>query len=303
MVRPTLYVSFDNFWSGFDPDEFFIPLFESALRRRVRTVRPWQRPDIAVSSVFRPRSRLIRVIKSVSRADRSRGKSIWFTGENIRPPLADFNLSLSFDVDSYDKTNVYLPYSFLAVRWFAEPDRKKVAQSPERARSSTVPRPHDLLSAAYESRKKGTKFACAIVSNQEPTRMRVIEALQKIGPVDVFGSGSEGGPVTDKYAVASDYRFMVAMENDLYPGYVTEKLVDSWTAGCIPIWWGLDEAKLFNPKAILNLTSLGSIEKLVRKVEDLEANSSTYDEMWFQPLVTKPWSLDTVEEEIRNLFD
>lgn len=133
--------------------------------------------------------------------------------------------------------------------------------------------------------------------------MRVIEALQKIGPVDVFGSGSEGGPVTDKYAVASDYRFMVAMENDLYPGYVTEKLVDSWTAGCIPIWWGLDEAKLFNPKAILNLTSLGSIEKLVRKVEDLEANSSTYDEMWFQPLVTKPWSLDTVEEEIRNLFD
>lgn len=112
-----------------------------------------------------------------------------------------------------------------------------------------------------------------------------------------------GGPVTDKFAVASDYRFMVAMENDLYPGYVTEKLVDSWTAGCIPIWWGLDEAKLFNPKAILNLTSLGSIEKLVRKVEDLEANSSTYDEMWFQPLVTKPWSLDTVEEEIRNLFD
>lgn len=133
--------------------------------------------------------------------------------------------------------------------------------------------------------------------------MRVIEALQKIGRVDVFGGGSERGAVTDKYAVASNYRFMVAMENDLYPGYVTEKLVDSWTAGCIPIWWGLDEAKLFNPKAILNLASLGSIDKLVRKVEELEANASTYDEMWFQPLVTKPWSLDTVQEEIRNLFD
>ena len=41
-------------------------------------------------------------------------------------------------------------------------------------------------------------------------------------------------------AVARNYRYFLCFENDLYPGYVTEKPIEAWASGSVPLWRGID---------------------------------------------------------------
>eukprot|EP00931_Biecheleriopsis_adriatica_P007581 TRINITY_DN108851_c0_g1_i1.p2 TRINITY_DN108851_c0_g1~~TRINITY_DN108851_c0_g1_i1.p2 ORF type:complete len:247 (-),score=46.81 TRINITY_DN108851_c0_g1_i1:15-755(-) len=48
------------------------------------------------------------------------------------------------------------------------------------------------------------------------------------------------------------YRFTLVFENKLVPGYVTEKIVNAFLAGSIPIYWGSRAAlEIFNPDALV----------------------------------------------------
>jgi len=47
------------------------------------------------------------------------------------------------------------------------------------------------------------------------------------------------GTVTSKISVMTNYRFSIAYENVFgYNGYITEKIFDSFFAGCVPVYWG-----------------------------------------------------------------
>lgn len=53
------------------------------------------------------------------------------------------------------------------------------------------------------------------------------------------------------------YRFALVFENKLVPGYVTEKIVNAFLAGAIPIYWGSSSVKdIFNPGAFLYANEL-----------------------------------------------
>ena len=79
-------------------------------------------------------------------------------------------------------------------------------------------------------------------------RRRLIEFLEQIPDADFtfYGPGWEflgyrnyGGPVDDKLATISNFRFTIAYENcQGIPGYITEKLLDCLCAGTVPIYWG-----------------------------------------------------------------
>eukprot|EP00434_Breviolum_minutum_P003115 symbB.v1.2.002741.t2/scaffold146.1/size298692/22 len=48
------------------------------------------------------------------------------------------------------------------------------------------------------------------------------------------------------------YKFALVFENKLVPGYVTEKIVNAFLAGCIPIYWGSRSVlEIFNPEAFI----------------------------------------------------
>ncbi|HSX37230.1 MAG TPA: glycosyltransferase family 10 [Chlamydiales bacterium] len=46
------------------------------------------------------------------------------------------------------------------------------------------------------------------------------------------------GVISDKMEVLKYYRFAIAYENSVEPGYITEKLWDCFAAGVVPIYWG-----------------------------------------------------------------
>jgi hypothetical protein len=61
-----------------------------------------------------------------------------------------------------------------------------------------------------------------------------------------------GGNVYNKIEFLSSYKFSIAMENSEGQGYVSEKIIDSFMAGTIPIYYGgymIDE--FINPKSYI----------------------------------------------------
>ena len=92
-------------------------------------------------------------------------------------------------------------------------------------------------------------FCAALISNCGSFygfRLHFIEKLSKYKEVDMGGKckNNINKKVTNKIQFLSNYKFSIAMENSEGDGYLTEKIVDSFLAGTIPIYYGdymLDE--------------------------------------------------------------
>ena len=66
------------------------------------------------------------------------------------------------------------------------------------------------------------------------------------------------------------YKFVFAIENKKVDGYVTEKIMNAFHAGCIPIYWGSSNINdLFNKKAYINLNDFNSMDDCVDYVSNL----------------------------------
>lgn len=159
--------------------------------------------------------------------------SIWFTGENIRPPLLEqgWDLTLSFDPNSEVSGNLYLPLWWFMLPELLAPIKGTYSAENRLGRELSVA---ELLAPRSATPADRPGFACAIFRNAEPKRLEAIRALRTLGQVDVYGSGN-GREVATKAEVLREYRFCICFENDVYPGYVTEKVFDAWAGGCIPV--------------------------------------------------------------------
>jgi hypothetical protein len=87
-------------------------------------------------------------------------------------------------------------------------------------------------------------------------RRKVIEFFERKmnGTFDLYGSGwsqcrNYKGPVEDKINCIKHYRFCYCYENmKSISGYITEKIFHCFQAGCVPIYWGAKNVKLYIPK-------------------------------------------------------
>jgi hypothetical protein len=115
-------------------------------------------------------------------------------------------------------------------------------------------------------------------------RLALVEYFGREGSLDLFGANWEDisnlpdkwrnrlekvveklNPTTctDKQSVITDYKFAICFENMVYPGYVTEKIIDCFRAGVIPIYMGAPDISDFVPKAaFLDLRGFVSLEEM-----------------------------------------
>lgn len=294
-------VSFSHFWAGFNPLDFFVPLLTEAFNEEI-IVSDERSAHLSFQSVFRTRTLFDRVVgKNYQPTPPNRSNSgkkfVWYTAENIRPPLAEFDLTLSFDADSFGGKNVYLPYSLVSMNWWSD----QVYQTEEESR---VGLPLNIRSA--QSNRKADSgsrqlFACAFVGNPEPIRLEAIRQLSAIGQVDVFGK-HVGMQVPSKFNIARNYRFMLTFENDVYPGYVTEKAVQAWMCGCIPLWRGLDPCGILNSSALINAMNFESIQRMVDFVKLLDQDENRLMQMRSEPIFTSNLNLKAIKSSLQDLF-
>lgn len=77
-----------------------------------------------------------------------------------------------------------------------------------------------------------------------------------------------------------NYKFTIAFENQSFAGYTTEKLVDPFLAGSVPIYFGDPLVDYdFAPGSYLNLASFGSIRRLAEAVVELSTDEQTWNSM------------------------
>ena len=314
---PQISVRFRNFWPDFIPEDFFIPLVQG-IASGIDVVAVTDGPaDLEFVSVFDSRASLVTEVtrRLSSRAPRRLSPalaglhapvgpdptarvSVWYSGENIRPPRGDWDLYLSFDADSRLSRNCYLPLWWLQ---FPELLAPIPAGPAAQKRYADLPTLFDCMSSRTTDTADRPGFACAIIGNPEPVRMRAIDALRQIGPVEVFGRLT-GRPVPNKADVLRDYRFALCFENDVYPGYVTEKLIDVWAAGTIPLWSGLEPQGFMNAAAIVNLATFAGLDEFTAAVAGIDADRAAVAEMATQPLLLRRPSLDAVRAEIGRVL-
>lgn len=293
------------------PDSFLSRLLASATERAVVVTADAKREvDVQFTSVQLPMTvkagREVRILAHRYVAKTSRDPRwetsnpapsgtarahVWFTGENVRPPAAPWDGILSFDLDPLGGRNAYLPLWWYSIGLLGS------AQSIFTSRAPTV---EELMSARDPGAAR-PKFTCAFINNPDPMRLHAIEALSAVGPVDVFGA-AVGRPVPDKAQVARQYRFVLCFENDVYPGYVTEKAIEAWGTGAIPLWRGADPAGYLNPRAVINAASFPSLETFAEAVAKVDADASAWQEMAGAPLLTRAPELEPARELLRRLL-
>ena len=283
-------IRFSRFWPSFDKEEnFFLELLrEETFDNRIEISSVFPQSVDRFASASKKILGIMGVDKLISRPSRK----IWFTGENIRPPFGDeYDGYISFDQDALFGKNLYFPLLYLEILFR---DRQWTNRLGTGFDSESLQFPRTL-------RREKTKFACAFIGNPDPTRLRAIQALQRHGQVDVFGPYS-GIPVSGKFEIAKDYKYMVCFENDLFPGYLTEKLLDAYVCETVPLYWGdFGREPHVNKNSLINAANFESIEQFASFVSRID--TAAYEFIYNQPLMNSLPSADSLRRHILGKSD
>ena len=93
-------------------------------------------------------------------------------------------------------------------------------------------------------------FYTRLLGIHDPWYITEVSIDEGQNKVDVFGRGYK--IVEKKEEGLNDYMFSVAIENHKYDTYFTEKIMDCFATGTIPIYYGTDKiSEFFNPDGII----------------------------------------------------
>ena len=220
------------------------------------------------------------------------GIRIFFTGENVVPNFNYCDYAFGFHHIEFEDRYMRLPL------W------RQYGKALNAVLSKT---PMDV-----EATKR--KFCCMVISNIKQTdgfREEFFEKLSAYKQVDSGGKykNNVGGPVPDKIEFQKDYKFSFAFENVAARGYCTEKILESFAAGTIPIYYGYETAvQDFNPKAFINYHDYASIDEVIEKIKQLDNDDEAYLQMLNEPAfvggkLPDRYSDESILKFLSNIFD
>lgn len=131
----------------------------------------------------------------------------------------------------------------------------------------------------------------------EISKYKKVDSLGSfLNNVSVRNSRNDKNWLEKSIELKSPYKFSIAAENTLFPGYTSEKLITSMLAGTIPIYWGNPYvANEYNKKALIIITEYESLDKAVDKIKYLDENEMAYFDM-----LSEPWRTD---EQIQKFHE
>ncbi len=252
-MKNKIKIDFSDFWGGFDKtNNYFYNLLKDEFDVEISN-----NPDYLIFSVFG------------NNHQRYSCKKIFYTGENVAPPLGYCQWSFSFDYLD-DSRNYRLPH-YLLYDGYYELARPKIIDESMAIR----------------------KFCNFVASNGNcKERNDFVTKLSKYKKVDSGGRwmNNIGYVVSDKRKFQSEYKFSIAFENDAYrPGYewyITEKIMDPMTVNSIPIYKGGSKIdKDFNTNSFINCHNFSSAEEAIDRIIELDKDDNKYLSMlnqhWF----------------------
>lgn len=85
--------------------------------------------------------------------------------------------------------------------------------------------------------------------------------------------------------INKNFRFCLVMENMKVDGYISEKILNAFLGGCIPIYYGAEDIfQIFNQNAFIYYNVSDPTAALDR-ISHLEMNHTAYDEVMNEPIL------------------
>lgn len=126
----------------------------------------------------------------------------------------------------------------------------------------------------------------------------------QVNGVDLFGRGTPR-PLKYKEEALIDYRFSIVIENSKTENYFTEKLVDCFAVGTIPIYWGCPNiGDFFDINGIIVVNNLQEIKEAVASLTEneyskrIEAASNNL-KLMLDCTVTEDWMYKNILKDLK----
>jgi hypothetical protein len=268
-MKKPIRIKFVDFWDDFVPEQ---SLFYQLLSQRYE-IELTDNPDYLFCSVFGDEHLSYDCVK------------IFYTGENQCPDFNLYDYAIGFERLTLGDRYFRLPIYYLYANDFAAMQAKHEAVS--------LDEKEHFCSFVYSN------------NNASPHREAFLNKLNEYQTVSSGGRyrNNVGGPVADKLQFQLTHKFSIAFENSSYPGYCTEKLVQSFAARTIPIYWG-DEyvGDTFNEGAFINCHRFASWDEVVAEVKRIDSNDALYLQMLQTPALNNP-NDDSHEATLQRLAD
>lgn len=91
------------------------------------------------------------------------------------------------------------------------------------------------------------------------------KVIDKFTNIELFGEGYN--PIDNKITSLRDYKYQIVIENSRIPGYFTEKLIDCFITGTIPIYYGDPLiGECFNTDGILQFSNTKMLSRILQNL-------------------------------------
>jgi hypothetical protein len=269
-------INFTDFWEGFNKkDNYFYNLLLEDYNIEIS-----ENPDFLFFSLFG------------NQHLKYNCKKIFYTGENIEPPLKINECDYSFSFDYLDdERNYRLPHYLLYDGYY------------------------ELLDKKIEKSLIDRKFCNFVASNpNSPIRNDFFKKLSKYKKVDSGGRwmNNLGYIVGDKRKFQSEYKFSISFENGAYrgefPGYTTEKIMEPMTVNSIPIYHGnpIIERE-FNTKSFVNYYDFKNFDDMIDFIIELDKDDDKYLKMikepWFENGIPESNKIENIKSFLYKIFE
>lgn len=267
-------IDFIDFWPGFHKTDNIIYNF---LKERY-IVEISEKPQYIFCSLFgKKHLKYKNVVK------------ILLVGENIAPDFNLYDYAIGFyDINFKDR---YLRYNLLL--------------------------DENMVNLINDRKKEIHPKFCAFVYTKNKLnqiRKDIFFKLSEYKKVDSAGrylnniGKTIGKEKIDKIKFQKQYKFIIACENQSYPEYNTEKLLEAFASGGIPIYWGDPKiCDIYNKEAFVNCNEFNNLEEVKNKVIELDNDDEKYLNMLGKPVFNQNYNFQHEKEKlytfIENIFE
>lgn len=262
----TLRVWFCDFWPEWKDEDFITPI----LKKHFDVILDRNNPDVLFHSIF----------NKMSDTPNYKCKKVLILAENWRASQFKSDYSISFDPHS--ETNFRLPlWQVYLLLW---PELKT--------------RLYNRLNWEEEQFKRWCAFTVSNPSNfmrnsafQQLNSLKRVHSYGKLFMNDnSLAKATEGRYWRDakiEFFLKHPHKFMMAYENAPSKYYCTEKLMDAFLVGSLPIYWGDPRVKEdWNQEAFINVNDFGN-DGVVGFIKRLNEDEKMFKDLYCKPVFTE----------------
>lgn len=281
-----LKIKYVDFWQGFDCKNNFL---QQSITDAGYEINFSEEPDYLICGVFGHEFLNEKYDNCIK---------IFFTGENQCPDFNLYDYGIGFEYINFGDRYLRFPLFY----------------SDEFLSAYSL-----MLNKHINARQllnQKTDFCSFVYSNRraDPIREQFFEKLSEYKKVNSGGRylNNIGNPdgVEDKMEFESKHKFSIAFENSSHPGYSTEKLIQAFAAGTVPIYWGDPRIKeVFNSESFIFVNDYESLDKVVDKIKEIDQNEDLYLKYLSTPAPLDSEKFDRenqkkqLEKFLRSIFD